>query len=317
MAERRIAPADLTQARTTPLVRRTHKVSVAQAARVVGPEATVGEFLGGLADVLAVGQLRGLAEAIVAARAKQRPVLWALGGHIVKTGVTPYLAHLIERGYIQGLVVNGAFAIHDWEIAAVGATSEDVDRSLPDGSFGMADETGRAFAEAAARAQAGGLGLGEVLGPTILAQALPFAEQSLLAAAARNDVPVTVHVAVGCDIVHQHPAARGEAIGAASHLDFRRLVTLVSELEQGVWVHCGSAVQLPEVFLKALSLARNLGHRVHPLTTANLDMQRHYRTRENVLRRPTLDGGRSFELIGHHEINIPLLAQAILQVAGR
>lgn len=310
-------PADLARLRTQPLSARRHKVRVADFARPVDPAAGLDAFLDGLGPLLAVNELRGLADAVAGARRAGRHAIWALGGHVVKCGVAPVLIDLMERGQVTALCLNGAAAIHDWEIAVCGATSEDVDASLPDGTFGTAEETGRAFADAARAAAAAGRGLGEVLGPRLESTGAAHRDVSLLAAAARCNVPVTVHVAIGCDVVHAHPAADGATAGAASFVDFRRLVTLVGELDGGVWLNVGSAVQLPEVFLKALSAARNLGAPPAAFATANLDMQRHYRTAENVLRRPGagVEGARSFQLVGHHELQIPLLAAEILRRA--
>ena len=309
--DERFPPIDPSRARTYELGRRDSKVSIESFASPVEAEGSLEQFLEGLSDLLAVRSLRGLARAIVTARRAGRPVIWAMGGHVIKVGLSPVIIRLMERGLITGLALNGGAAIHDWEIAANGATSEDVDRALADGSFGMAAETGLALNAAAARAHAEGCGFGETLGRSILEQDLPHAGSSLLAAAARLGLPATLHVAIGSDTVHLHPSADGSSIGAAALFDFRRLVRVVAGLSGGVWVNCGSAVQLPEVFLKALSLARNLGHPVETFATANMDMIRHYRTEENVLRRPTGRKGQSFNLVGHHEINVPLLAGAI------
>ncbi len=306
-----IHPADLTRVRTVPLAERAHKVSVDAFARPVDAGASLETFLDGLSDVLAARALRGLARAVVAARAEARPVVWALGAHVVKVGVSPVLVQLMEHGWISALAMNGAAAIHDWEIAAVGATSEDVERGLEQHRFGLAEETGSELNAAAKQAHATGAGLGSVLGRRIAESNRAHQAQSLLAAAWRLDLPATVHVAIGSDIVHQHPSADGAAIGASSFNDFRRLVTVVGGLTGGVWVNCGSAVQMPEVFLKALSLAGNLGNAPGEFVTANLDMTRQYRTEMNVLRRPHGAGGSAFNLIGHHEINVPLLAAAI------
>jgi hypothetical protein len=306
-----LPPADLGRIRTHPLGRRASKVALEAFAAPVDGDATLADFLDGLSDLLAVRALRGLSRAVVTARRAGRPVYWAMGAHPIKVGLSPVLIRMLERDRISGLVVNGAVAIHDWEIAAHGATSEEVGPGLADGSFGMADETGRALSAASREAQAEGRGLGDTLGRHIVEEGLPHADASLLAAAHRLGRPVTVHVAIGADTVHTHPSADGAAVGAATFTDFRRLVTAVGGLAGGVWINCGSAVLLPEVFLKALAAARNLGHEVRELTTANLDMIRHYRTEENVLRRPTAGGGQSFDLIGHHEINVPLLAAAI------
>ncbi len=307
----RIEPADLSKVRTYPLGERKNKVSVADFARAVDPEGSLAGFLDGLSDVLAARALRELAAAVVEARGAGRPVVWALGAHVIKVGLSPVLIGLMERGALTGLVLNGAGAVHDWEVAAIGATSEDVAAVLSSGRFGMAEETGRELNAAAKEAASSGEGFGEALGRRIANSSLPHRETSLLARAWTLRVPATVHVAIGSDIVHQHPSADGAAIGAATYTDFKRLVTVVCGLSGGVWLNCGSAVQLPEVFLKALSVSENLLGGVSGFTTANLDMIRHYRTEENVLRRPTREGGRFFSLIGHHEINIPLLAAAI------
>lgn len=310
MAER-VPPADLSRVRTYPLSERRNRVEVREFARPVDAASSLEEFLEGLSDVLAVRALKGLAAAIAGARDGGRPVAWALGAHVVKVGISPVLIRMMEDGTLTALATNGAGAIHDWEVAAIGATSEDVAEALHRGRFGMAEETGHELNAAAVEAAERGEGLGETLGRRIVESRRPHASRSLLARAWELGIPATVHVAIGSDIVHQHPSADGAAIGAATYTDFRRLVTVVSRLSGGVWINCGSAVQLPEVFLKALSVAENLGHDVSGFATANLDMIRHYRTEENVLRRPTSGKGTAFSLIGHHEINVPLLAAAI------
>jgi len=307
----RVDPADLSRVTTYPLAERANKVRVDEFARPVTASSSLPDFLEGLPDILAVKVLRELAAAIVQARAERRTVAVAAGAHVVKVGVSPVLIGMMEEGTVTALALNGAGAIHDWEIAAIGATSEDVGRELHLGRFGMAEETGRALNDAAAEAARTGRGLGEVLGRRIVEARLPHRAKSLLARAHELSIPATVHVAIGSDIVHQHPTADGAAIGAATFTDFRRLVTIVSGLSGGVWINLGSAVQLPAVFLKALSIAENLGHDPSGCATANLDMIRQYRTDENVLRRPTLGRGRSFALTGHHEINVPLLAAAV------
>jgi hypothetical protein len=306
-----VLPADLSRVTTYPLSSRSNKVRVDEFARPVSASSSLGDFLDGLPDVLAVKVLRELAAAIVQARAEDHPVVVAAGAHVVKVGLAPVLIGMMEEGSISALALTGAGAIHDWEIAAIGATSEDVGRGLHEGRYGMAEETGRALNDAAKTAAASGEGLGAVLGRRIVEAALPQRAASLLARAFELDIPVTVHVAIGSDIVHQHPSADGAAIGAATFTDFRKLVTIVASLSGGVWINLGSAVQLPEVFLKALSVAGNLGSDLSGFATANLDMARHYRTDENVLRRPTLGKGRSFSLTGHHELNVPLLAAAV------
>jgi len=306
-----VRPADLSRVTTYPLASRSNKVRLDEFARPVQASSSLGDFLDGLPDVLAVKVLRELAAAIVQARAEDHPVVVAAGAHVIKVGLAPVLIGMMEEGTVTALALTGAGAIHDWEIACIGATSEDVGRGLHEGRYGLADETGRALNEAAQEAAKSGAGLGEVLGRRIVEGALPHRAASVLARAFALGVPVTVHVAIGSDIVHQHPSADGAAIGAATFTDFRRLVTIVSSLAGGVWINVGSAVHLPEVFLKAFSLAGNLGHDLTGFATANLDMLRHYRTDENVLKRPTLGKGKSFALTGHHELNVPLLAAAV------
>jgi hypothetical protein len=306
-----VIPADLSRVTTYPLAARSNKVRVDEFARPVAASSSLGDFLDGLPDVLAVKVLRELAAAIVQARAEGRPVVVAAGAHVVKVGLAPVLIGMMRDGTITALALTGAGAIHDWEIAAIGATSEDAGRGLHEGFYGMADETGRALNDAAREAAASGAGFGEVLGRRIVETGLPHRASSLVASAHVLGLPATVHVAIGSDNVHQHPTADGAAIGAATFTDFRKLVTIVSSLSGGVWINLGSAVQLPEVFMKAMTIAGNLGCALSGFATANLDMVRHYRTSENVLRRPTLGKGRSFSLTGHHEINLPLLAAAV------
>jgi deoxyhypusine synthase len=313
----RFDPADFSKIRTHSLQQRANKIAVEAFASVCDEQASLTEFLDGLPDVLAVRTLRNIASAVALAKRKGRLVVWAMGAHPIKVGLSPVLIDLMERGVIKALVLNGAGAIHDWEIAALGATSEDVAAGLDDGSFGMVDETGRELSAAAREAADASQGLGEVVGRRIARSDLPHRGLSLLATAHRLGIPATVHVAIGGDIVHMHPAADGGAIGAATFTDFRKLATVVSGLGEGVWIHCGSAVQIPEVFLKALTVARNLGQKVAPITMANLDMMRHYRVEQNVLQRPTRLGGAAYNLIGHHEINVPLLAATIRREIDR
>jgi hypothetical protein len=307
----RVPPADLQRVRTYPLDRRRNKVTLSHLGRPPDPRAPFAAFLDSLPRVLGAETLRGLAAEIARAREGGRTVGWALGAHVIKVGLAPVLIRMMEEGALTALALNGAGAIHDWELAAAGATSEDVAEALSSGRFGMAEETGRALNDAAREAASRAEGLGETLGRRIVEENRPHRGISLLARSWELGVPCTVHVAIGSDIVHQHPSADGAAIGAATYTDFRRLVTVVSGLSGGVWVNCGSAVQLPETFLKALSVAANLGHDVSDFATANLDMLRHYRTEENVLRRPTSGRGRAYSLTGHHEIQVPLLAAAV------
>jgi len=257
--------------------------------------------------------LRAVIQAVVEARERHRAILWGLGGHVIKCGLAPILIDLTQRGYATGFVLNGAAAIHDFEIAIAGHTSEDVEAVLPDGSFGAAEETGREMNEAVKQDV---VGFGEALGERLHAIADPlFAASSLLYEAYRARVPVTVHVAIGTDTPHTHPAADGEAIGRATHRDFRLLCSMAKDLnEGGVYLNVGSAVVLPEVFLKAVSVVRNLGHPLKNFTTANFDFLQHYRPNANVVNRPhAKSGGRGYSITGHHEIMIPLLAAALVE----
>lgn len=271
-------------------------------------------FVKGLPDVLVAADFRSVVDAVVEAHRKQRAVVVMLGGHIVKTGVAPVLIDLMQRGVITHLATNGSGAIHDYEIARFGATSEDVARGLLDGTFGMAEETGRGMNEAFIRGMQQGWGMGESLARALEDETeLAHPEMSLLMTTHRLGIPFTVHAALGAEIIHQHPAASGAAIGDTSHRDFRRLAASLPALHQGgVVLNLGSAVIMPEVFLKALTIARNLNdRRPTDFVTCDLDMQRHYRPRMNVVIRPTLAGGKGYEITGHHEIMVPLLSWAI------
>jgi len=306
-------PLDFSRLVTTSVARRAHLVDTKAFAVPREPAPNGPDLLDTLPDVLAARTLRRLAQRIVEARRDGRVVLLGFGGHVVKTGLSPLLIDLMERGYVTALCTNGSGALHDFEIAAVGHSSEDVGPGLEDGSWGMAAETAAALNGAAARAARAGTGLGRELGRSALEARLPCVQHGLLAAAARLDLPATVHVALGTDTVHMHANADGAAIGAASLADFRLLAAVVAKLSGGVYLNVGSAVVLPEVFVKALNVARNLGHTVEGFATANLDMLRHYRPRVNVLDRP---GGEALELTGHHELNVPLLRWTILRAAA-
>jgi hypothetical protein len=303
-------PLDFSRLVTSSVADKRHLVEAGRFARAADPASAAPDVLDTMPDVLAVRTLRRLAARIVAARRDDKVVILGYGGHVVKTGLAPLLIDLMERGYVHALATNGSGALHDFELAAVGHSSEDVGPGLADGSWGMVAETAAALNDGARRAAEGGLGLGEALGRQILDRKLPHAGHSLLAAAARLGLPATVHVAIGTDTVHMHANADGAAIGAASMEDFRKLAAVVARLSGGVYLNVGSAVVLPEVFVKALNIARNLGHEVEGFATANLDMLRHYRPRVNVLDRP---GGEALELTGHHELNVPLLRWAILR----
>jgi len=304
-----LRPIDLSRVNTTPLESRTHLVSTDDFAGLPAPDASFAEVLDSLPRVLAGKTIRALADAVVAAREAGNEVVVALGGHVIKVGCAPILIDLAERGLVTGFVMNGAAAIHDWEIAVAGRTSENVPKGLDEGSYGTSAETGAAFAAAAARAAKEGIGLGEALVEDVASSNPPHGDVSLLVAAHRLGLPVTIHVAVGNDTVHVHPEFDGAALGAATGVDFRRACSLVARCDGGVWLNVGSAVVLPEVLLKAVAVSRNLGHPVADLTTANLDMLKHYRTGVNVLGR---FAARGLEITGHHEITLPMLRMAIL-----
>ena len=366
-------PIDPTRVRTVPLARRPSKVAAASLGTPVRAGLSVRRFLDGLPDILAARDLRDAATRVAAAIRARRPVVLGMGAHAIKVGLGPAIVDLVERGRLAAVAMNGAGLVHDFEMAWGGRTSEDVGPGLDRGLFGMARETGEFVNRATREGVAAGLGLGLAVGDAIEAARLPHRRTSILAAAARSGVPVTVHVAVGTDIVHMHPDADGAAIGEGSmrdfrqhhrraqvqvdaaleasdhcgelseiahaaladrgavgvgmHVDdvgadgaaigegsmrdFRQLAAVVGCLERGVYLNLGSAVVLPEVFVKALNLARNLGHRVRHLTTIDMDFQRHYRPAVNVIARPTAMGGRGIQLTGHHEIMFPLLWAAV------
>jgi hypothetical protein len=306
---------DLSDVRTYPLASRTSKTRVQDFATPYAPGSGIRAWVASLPRLLAANDFRAVVEALVNARASDGGVLWGLGAHVVKTGLAPVLIDLMERGFVSALALNGAGVIHDFEIALAGGTSEDVDESLGPGRFGMAEETGRKLNEVIARGVQGGLGLGQAVARHVFEAKPRFADRSLLAAAARLGVPVTVHVALGTDITHMHASASGAAIGEGSLRDFRYFVANVARLERGVYLNCGSAVVLPEVFLKAVALARNRGIPLAGLTTVNLDFVRLYRPQTNVVTRPVAGGGRGYSLIGHHESMLPLLAAALLEEA--
>ena len=271
------------------------------------------DFFASMPNLLGAEALRAVVVAVLEARRKGRPVVLAIGGHVIKCGLQPVLQSLIEAGVITAVAMNGSAAIHDFEVSLVGATSEDVGAVLQSGDFGFSEETGRGMNQALLEGQGRGVGFGQAVGEAILAGNHPYRAYSLLASCVRQQIPVTVHVALGTDIIHQHPQADGAVTGALSMQDFRLLTAVVADLgDGGVWLNVGSAVLLPEVFLKALSIAQNLGHHVENFTTANFDMIQHYRPLQNVVKRPTAGQGRGYTITGHHEINIPLLAHAIL-----
>jgi Deoxyhypusine synthase len=303
---------DLSGVRTYPLVSRTSKVNEPDFARPYTPGSSMRAWIDSLPNILAASDFKAVVDAIRRATASQRGVLWGLGAHVIKTGLGPVLIDLMARGFVSAVATNGAGIVHDFELAMSGGTSEDVDDALGPGRFGMAEETGRLLNAAINDGVAGGLGIGQAIGRWLARATPPHAHLSVLAAAARLDIPVTVHIALGTDIIHMHPAASGRSLGEGSLKDFRYFVSNVARLEQGVYLNCGSAVILPEVFLKAVALARNQGVPLDGLTTVNLDFVRHYRPETNVVTRPVAGIGRGYSLVGHHEIMIPLLAAALI-----
>jgi len=303
---------DLTGVRTYPLASRSSKARHEDFARPWHPESGMHGWLQSLPNILAASDFRAIVAAMQQAQADDRGLVWGLGAHVLKVGLGPVLIDLMERGFISALAMNGAGLIHDFELALSGATSEDVDSSLGPGQFGMADETGRWLNDAIADGANRGVGLGQAVLAFLHDRKPPFGRVSVLCAAARLNVPVTVHVGIGTDIIHMHPAASGEALGAASLRDFRYFVTFVSKLEGGVYLNCGSAVLLPEVFLKAVALVRNRGLSLDGLTTVNFDFMRMYRAETNVVRRPVAGIGRGYSITGHHELMLPLLAAALI-----
>ncbi|MGH7680344.1 MAG: hypothetical protein ACRENU_17880 [Gemmatimonadaceae bacterium] len=294
-------------------------MSAAEFAKPPAGDRSFHAFLESLPDILVARDFRSVADAIAGAAKHERAVVVMLGGHIVKTGLAPLLVHLIERDVITHVAMNGSAAIHDFEIARFGGTSEDVAAGLRDGTFGMADETGREMNEAFISGSEQGLGMGEALAVALESAKLAHPELSVILNAKRAGVEVTVHAAIGAEIIHQHPAANGAAIGDTSHRDFRRLAKGLHLLDGGgVVLNLGSAVIMPEVFLKALTIARNL-HDGKPqnFVTCDLDMIRHYRPRMNVVQRPTLHSGKGYEITGHHELMVPMLVWAVLDQLDR
>ncbi len=311
--------ADFSRLKTVSIAQRPNKVDPSVLAHPPGRDQSFTAFWRSLPDILAAKDLRYVADQIARA-AGRRAVVLLLGGHVIKVGLGPLLRALLERGVITHLAMNGSAAIHDFELAAYGGTSEDVARGLADGTFGMAEETGREMNAAVVEGARTGRGMGEALAEYLKGRAkLAAPDVSVLLAAAASGLPVTVHATVGADITHQHPTADGAALGATSHRDFKRLAASLPALQDGgVVLNLGSAVVMPEVFLKALTVARNLnGGKPTGFTACDCDMQRHYRPRVNVVERPTLAGGRGIQLTGHHEILIPLLCWAVLEQLRR
>ena len=314
--KRDVEPIDLSRVKTYRLAGRFSKVSTTEFAAAWTRGASFSSFLDRLPNLLAAADLKAAIAAVAAAHRSRRPVIFGMGAHVIKVGLGPIVVDLMERGIITGVAMNGAGIVHDLELAMAGQTSEEVGPALDEGTFGMAEEPPgvirRALEVSAARSE----GLGRAVGRIMLESGFPFAAKSILAAGARLGIPVTVHVAIGTDTVHMHPGFDPARTGAASHLDFRILTAEVVQLEGGVYLNAGSAVILPEVFLKAVGLVRNLGHRLEAFTTVNLDFIRHYRPMVNVVQRPTARAGKGISLVGHHEILLPLIAAGVIEALG-
>jgi hypothetical protein len=313
LKKNQIRPLSLDKIQTYPLKARKSLVQDKDFARPIPKGASFRKFIDSLPSFLAAKDFRDIVARIAEAHESGKPIILGMGAHPIKVGLSPLIIRLMEKGIVQAVAMNGAGIIHDFEIAFGGQTSEDVAAEIGTGSFGMARETGQWVNEAIQKGWEQGRGIGDSIGRMIEDKKLPFRHLSITAAGVRLGIPVTVHVAIGTDILHLHPQACGQAIGEGSHRDFRLLAAMVSGLQGGVYINLGSAVILPEVFLKALTLARNLGYGVKKFTTVNMDFIPHYRPLTNVVRRPTLEGGKGFHLTGHHEIMFPLLTAAILE----
>jgi hypothetical protein len=310
----RQTPADLKKVRTQAIGERKNKVGMGQFGRPSRKGEGFSKFVDSLPDILAARDFRAVVDAVLRAHRAGRPVVMAMGGHVIKCGLSPIVIELMDRRVLTAVAMNGAGSIHDYEVSLIGGSSEDVAEELQSGRFGMARETGEGIFAALTQGAANNWGYGESLGRYILSGDNPHRKLSILAAAARHGLPTTVHASIGADIIHMHPGMDGALMGEATFHDFRLLCTVVSDLGGGgVFMNVGSAVLIPEVFLKAVSVARNLGHDVSDFVTVSFDMIQHYRPRENVVRRPTLKSGTGYALTGHHEIMIPLLARAILE----
>ena len=307
-------PLDLKDVKTYPLSSRHSKVSLNDFAKPINPGASTDDFLKCLPNILAVQSLRRIVERMRRARDLRKPIIWGIGGHVIKTGLAPLLIDLMQRGLLTAVAANGSVLVHDAEIALVGSTSEDVDASLSEGGFGAAEETGLILNGAASDGAHDGIGLGEALGRALLANSPPHKDYSLLCATYQARIPFTAHLTIGGDIAHFHPQADGAALGATTHTDFRLLANIVKQMDGGgVYLNIGSAVVLPEVFLKCVTLVRNLGHPLQDITTANFDFIQSYRPQTNVVRRPTENAaGNGFSITGHHELSIPLLAAMLV-----
>ena len=306
-------PISLDEVKSYPLEKRLSKVKVDDFGDAWQPGGSMNRWLESLPKILAGNDFTEIVDRFVRAAASGKTIILAMGAHVIKVGLNPIILDLLNRRILSSIAMNGAGIIHDAEVAMVGCTSEDVAEQIGTGKFGMAQETGKLLNAAISEGAKQGLGIGRSVGAMLIRENFPYNRYSLLARAFELDIPVTVHVAIGTDIIHFHPNVDGASIGEASHLDFRIFARLVSTLEEGVFINLGSAVILPEVFLKALTLVRNLGYQARDFTTVNMDFIRHYRPMTNVVHRPTLDGGKGYNLVGHHEIMFPLLAAAVIE----
>ena len=314
--KKEFTPIDLSAVKTYSIKGRKSKVSVEDLGSTVKSGKSFADFLEGLPDILAASDIREIASKIASVHSGGNVVAMGMGAHVIKVGLGPMIIDFMERGIISLVALNGAGIIHDFELAYTGKTSEDVAAEIDGGTFGMAEETGRMLNEAIKEGTQKGWGIGKSVGEMILKEDLPYSGKSILAAGARLEVPVTVHVAIGTDIIHMHPYADGAAIGEGSYTDFKLFSSVISKLDGGFYLNVGSAVLLPEVFLKALTLVRNLGHEVKNFSTVNMDFIQHYRPLTNVVRRPTQGGGKGYALTGHHEIMLPLLFSAVAEELG-
>ncbi len=306
-------PIDLRRLNTYPLSERKSKVNTADFAKTWKRGSGFKDFLESLPNILTGNNIRAVISSIVKAFKEEKTVALGMGAHVIKVGLSPILIDLMERGIITSVAMNGAGIIHDFELAMTGSTSEDVEASIGNGTFGMARETCDFLSASIKKAGENSLGLGEAVGSSILEKEFPFMDKSILAAGARLGIPVTVHVAIGTDIIHMHPGFDPKLTGVATHRDFRIFASVIATLEEGVYLNVGSAVILPEIFLKAVTLVRNMGHNLNNFTTVNMDFIQHYRPITNVVKRPTAHGGRGFNLIGHHEIMLPLIAAGVIE----
>ena len=306
-------PVSLKKLKTYPISKRTSKVEIALTAAPHKAGQSFSDFIRNLPGILAAKDFRAVVTAIVNARKRKRPVILGMGAHPIKVGLSPLIIDLMNKGIITAIATNGACIVHDFELSFMGKTSEDVAEELCKGTFGMARETGEFINKAINTGVKNGYGIGKSLGEMIQNSRFKYKDMSVFGAAYRHGIPATVHIAIGTDIIHMHPQANGALIGEGSLRDFKLLTSVVSDLEGGVYINLGSAVIMPEVFLKALTIARNLGCKVENITTVNMDFIQHYRPHQNVLKRPTMQKGCSYALTGHHEIMFPLLAAAVIE----